>query len=92
MQIDITLTAVGSASGAATLTLPFNANGTWADAGGGVISKMQNMTGLTGTVQAKAQTGGVIALVQNGATGQGNLQSTSFTNTSSMNFTVQFAV
>ena len=85
-QFAITLTNVGSATGAASvhgLPFPPNGSGTWGGAGGGSCAVATNMASLTSPIIIQIAAGGTtIGLNEYGSTGTTNLTNSNFTSTS----------
>ena len=88
----LTLTAKGSSTGAAGLSVPSSIPGTAAGiAGGGVLPYSANMSGLTSQVTlGMAASGGGFTLRDTGATGTAELDDTNFNNNSVFNFSATY--
>lgn len=88
----VTLTAKGSSTGTAGLSIPSSILGSATDApGAGVVPYCANMSGLTSHVTlGMAASGGGFTLRDCGATGTAELDDTNFTNTSVFNFSATY--
>lgn len=85
VQFLVALTAVGSSTGAVTITgLPITTSncGTWCKSAAGVCTQNSNMAGVTGTIVAQMATNSqTIALFSQAATGLAALTNSNFTGT-----------